>query len=347
MMMSRAWSQGTSFKRKVTLPVTVSLVTTLKLVKSAITCSSARTSMFWKLGESLRRATRAWTSLPGRPSGPALEHELVVALVGAVLPGAARLDHHAHAVARLRRRDALHRRAEVGDVEAAAQRVGQARAQEFDHQALALLADVDADLVVRQLDDDATGAVAAAAKVDLAQRQRRAVQALGEARGLRARAGKRRRRIVLERDDQHLALDRRVVAGRNLEVEDETRPVARLGDADRAQVALVDVDRRLAERVRDAGKVERDPGRRLDREAGRQRRERLAHLDPDDLGARLLRAVDRLDRVLARNAAPAIRLRAKIRERQTSILGCTIAPSPVEGAVALDPFAGRVLHDFG
>ena len=30
------------------VPVTLSLVTTLKLVKSAMTCSSARTSMFWK-----------------------------------------------------------------------------------------------------------------------------------------------------------------------------------------------------------------------------------------------------------------------------------------------------------
>ena len=65
----------------------------------------------------------------------------------------------------------LHRRAEVGDVEAAAQAVGQARAQEFDDQVLALLADVDADLVVRQLDDDAAGAVGAAPEVDVAQRQ--------------------------------------------------------------------------------------------------------------------------------------------------------------------------------
>ncbi len=48
MMMSSAWSQGTSLSRSVTLPVTVSLVTMLKLVKSAMTCSSARTSMFWK-----------------------------------------------------------------------------------------------------------------------------------------------------------------------------------------------------------------------------------------------------------------------------------------------------------
>ena len=55
-MMSSAWSQGTSFSRSVTLPVTESLVTTLKLVKSAITCSSARTSMFWKLSDSFSPA---------------------------------------------------------------------------------------------------------------------------------------------------------------------------------------------------------------------------------------------------------------------------------------------------
>ena len=100
--------------------------------------------------------------------GADLEHELVVALVGAVLPGAARLDDHAHPIAALRRGDALHRRAEVGDVEAATQAVGQARAQELDDEALALLADVDADLVVRQLDDDPAGAIGAAPEIDVA-----------------------------------------------------------------------------------------------------------------------------------------------------------------------------------
>ena len=51
-MMSSAWSQGTSFRRSVMLPVTVSLVMMLRSVKSAITCSTARTSMFWKLSDS-------------------------------------------------------------------------------------------------------------------------------------------------------------------------------------------------------------------------------------------------------------------------------------------------------
>jgi len=51
-MMSSAWSHGTSFKRNVRFPLTVSLVMMLRLVKSAITCSTARTSMFWKFSES-------------------------------------------------------------------------------------------------------------------------------------------------------------------------------------------------------------------------------------------------------------------------------------------------------
>jgi hypothetical protein len=116
--------------------------------------------------------------------------------------------------------------------------------------------------------------------------------------GLPARTRQRCRRVVLERDDQHLAVDLRAVPGRSLEVQDEARALAGLGDADRAKVALVDLDRRLAEPVGDAGQVERDARRRLDGESRRDRRQRFAHLDADHLGARLLRAVDRLDDVL-------------------------------------------------
>jgi hypothetical protein len=50
--MSSAWSHGTSFRRSVRLPPTVSLVMMLSPVKSAMTCSTARTSTFWKLSES-------------------------------------------------------------------------------------------------------------------------------------------------------------------------------------------------------------------------------------------------------------------------------------------------------
>ena len=52
MMMSSTWSQGTFCTRKVRAPVTESEATTLKLVKSAITWSTWRTSMFWKFSDS-------------------------------------------------------------------------------------------------------------------------------------------------------------------------------------------------------------------------------------------------------------------------------------------------------
>jgi hypothetical protein len=55
-MMSSAWSHGTSFSRSVRLPPTVSLVMMFSPVKSAITCSTARTSTFWKLSESFSPA---------------------------------------------------------------------------------------------------------------------------------------------------------------------------------------------------------------------------------------------------------------------------------------------------
>ena len=50
-MMSSAWSQGMSLRRSVSEPCTVSLVMMLSPVKSAITCSTERTSMLWKLNE--------------------------------------------------------------------------------------------------------------------------------------------------------------------------------------------------------------------------------------------------------------------------------------------------------
>ena len=170
--MSSAWSQGTSFRRSVTVPVTVSLVTTLKLVKSAMTCSSARTSMFWKFSAQLFAAVaRALGQLVGVDLGrPHFEHELVVGLVGAVFPVAGGLDHHAHAVAALEGGDGLDRRAEVGDVQAPAQCVGQRGLQELDHQVWRLAGGCPRPPgPLGQADDHAAGAVGAAAEVDVAQ----------------------------------------------------------------------------------------------------------------------------------------------------------------------------------
>ncbi len=51
-IMSSAWSQGTSFSLNVKLPATVSLATILRPVNSAITCKTERTSTSWKLSDS-------------------------------------------------------------------------------------------------------------------------------------------------------------------------------------------------------------------------------------------------------------------------------------------------------
>ena len=66
--------------------------------------------------------------------------------------------------------DGVDRGGEVDDVQPPAQVLGQRRLQEIDDDVLALLADIDTGLAVGQVDDDAAFAVAAAAKVDVAQR---------------------------------------------------------------------------------------------------------------------------------------------------------------------------------
>ena len=44
-----AWSHGTFTRRRVTLPVTVSDATMLRLDSSAISCRTVRTGTSWKL----------------------------------------------------------------------------------------------------------------------------------------------------------------------------------------------------------------------------------------------------------------------------------------------------------
>ena len=96
-----------------------------------------------------------------------LQHELLITLVSTMHPGAARLNHHAHAVAGLEGRDGLHRRAEVGHVEAPAQAFRQARFQELDHHILALHPYVHADLVIGQCHHNAAGTVYTTAKIKI------------------------------------------------------------------------------------------------------------------------------------------------------------------------------------
>jgi hypothetical protein len=220
------------------------------------------------------------------------DHELVVALVGAVFPLALGLDDHAHAVAGLERGDGLHRRAEVGHVQLAAQAFGQRGLEEFDHQLLALLADVDADLVVRQFDHHAAGRIRSAAEVEVLDRLRVAGAVFGELRR-RGGGGPARRPHRVQRHQQRLALQLRLVAGGRLQVEHQPRAVTGGDHVDRAQVALVQFDRRAAQAVAGAGDVQRDARGGLDGEAGRHRVQRLREVDAHDLHATLQRAADR------------------------------------------------------
>ena len=63
--------------------------------------------------------------------------------------------------------------------------------EEFDHQPLTLDPDIDADLVVRQRDDDTTCALGAAAEIQVLERQGVAIAVLGEHRyrGLQRHGG--------------------------------------------------------------------------------------------------------------------------------------------------------------
>jgi hypothetical protein len=130
-MMSIAWSQGTLSSRRVTLPRTESLTTTLSPLVSASSCSTARTSMSWKF------SVRRWPVYSLRSSkGPncvgillldraELDGELVIGLVGQLLVVAAGVDDQARAARIADAVHRLHRRREIEHVEAAQQCVGQ------------------------------------------------------------------------------------------------------------------------------------------------------------------------------------------------------------------------------
>ena len=214
-MMSSAWSHGTSFRRSVRLPPTVSLVMMFRPgevgdhlqhrahfdvleVERELLARVAR-------GGALHQLVRVFLDRLH------LEDELGVGLVGRVFPEAARLDHHARVAALLEGVDEAHRRAEVAHVEAAHEVARHVGVDEVDHDLAALLADVDADVGRGEVDHDAAFAGVAAAEVDVAQvvAHGGAGRGLGEHRRRRraGRGGDRRQLPVgglraVDRDDE-------------------------------------------------------------------------------------------------------------------------------------------------
>ena len=188
---------------------------------------------------------------------PHLDHELVVALIGTVLPQAFRFDHHAHPITRLHGGDGLHGRTEIGNVETATQALRQAGAQELDHQVLPLLANVDTHLVVGQVDDHAAGILDAPAEIDVAQRQCPVVAAFRKHTGgcCRNRSGRGHRR---QRHQQRAALHLGLVVGGLVQVEHHAGSVGCLNHMRHAQVALVEFHGVALKLAAHAGEVQRN-----------------------------------------------------------------------------------------
>src|SRR6185312_2268837 len=95
-----------------------------------------------------------------------LDDEAVVRLVRRMFPDALRLDDHVRVAILFERVDGDDRGVEIGDVHPALEIARDRRLLEINDQLAALLAYVDAGVVVGKLHDDASFAIAAAAEVD-------------------------------------------------------------------------------------------------------------------------------------------------------------------------------------
>ena len=95
-------------------------------------------------------------------------------------PSALRLDVHAHPVTQLGGGDGFDGGAKVVDIKAPAQTLGQAGFHEFNHQQLALLANVYTDLAVGQRHHDTACAIFTTPEIKVAQRQYIAVLVFGK-----------------------------------------------------------------------------------------------------------------------------------------------------------------------
>jgi hypothetical protein len=188
----------------------------------------------------------------------------------------------------------LHRGAEVGHVELAAQALGQTGLEELDHQVLALLADVHAHLAAGKVDHHAAGAVGATAEVNVAQWQGLDVAAFRER---THRHGGRRLRIDrrIQRHQHRIALQFGTVGGGLPQTQDHARAVRRLDDLGSEQVAMLQLDRAARQFAAHAREVERNAGRRLDHETRRNSRQGFTEVDLHHLGAALNGAGDGLN----------------------------------------------------
>lgn len=178
-----------------------------------------------------------------------LDDELIVALIGVVLPQAMRHDGHPYIVAERPGFDGSHGRAKIGYIKLASQILRNAGLQKVDNQALALLTDVYAGAGVVQVDDDSRLAILAATERDILQGVALANGSLR--RELRDALGQRTNR----RDGGKQNIKRFTVQARRIghaprQIQDDACATANLDNVGALQVAFLEGHAGLAQTIR-------------------------------------------------------------------------------------------------
>ena len=195
-----------------------------------------------------------------------LDDEFIVGLIGGMFPLPAGFDHHAHIVALCKGVHTHYRRCEIGHVQLALQIFRQVGLAEIDYQASALLPYIDPDIGIGEIHLYAPSAIAATAKIDVAQRMLlRCLFGFGKARCGHSLCTCR---LSVQRDQQAAAIDPGVIGQHLVEVDHQPGAGAGLHDIGAAQIALGEILCRLAQCVSRVGKIERDARRCADGETG-------------------------------------------------------------------------------
>ena len=155
------------------------------------------------------------------------------------------------------------------------------------------MTDVDAHLVVRQVDDHTTSVFYATPKIDVPQRQRGHIAAFRK----RTHRGSSdwRRSDLVQRHQQRTSLNLSTVVGWLVEIKYHARAVSCLRHLGHPQVAVVQFDCVALQIAGNAGKIQRNSRRRLNHETSWHRRQRFAELNTNDLSATLNRTGDGLN----------------------------------------------------
>ncbi|ODS72140.1 MAG: hypothetical protein ABS39_15620 [Acidovorax sp. SCN 65-28] len=102
---------------------------------------------------------------------PNFNDKLVITLIRAVLPLAARLNKHPYALTRLAGSNKLHRRAKVCNIHLSTQSFGQRGAHELDNNTFGLLLQINSHLATGQIYNYSTSTIRAPTKIHIFQWQ--------------------------------------------------------------------------------------------------------------------------------------------------------------------------------